>query len=809
MARGVMRQTNSELNKLRMKNVIHYDDEVRNAITVSKEDEGEEEEEEKYSDERSKAPYYQSFVSLYDFGHHPPKWSHSWALLDGNKIRFYSSRGENVKALKGVATILPSTHLSRLDSQDRDFCLRLNHIEYDLQSKKGSTLENTVTMGLFDEKNASFWQKALQCAVDSCRCDTPAMEPETPTVSATFSPDVIPVPPPLPPRNSEMTNSTKNSEVKVPQRRGHRKKNSKIQELLGKPFHYLYIFINSSPTSPTTTTIKKNLGTADSVNTLKTRSQEEINRSLEQKAKSLPLYPIDPEPRLSSSLNHETLRSYVSCAGRHWNHLSQTSPIYSNPYGDFVRTSSNTIQITLLLRGEQWPTKNGGSFGDAPVHSTFFGLKKVDEEAESKKQECRVTIHTNDKNDWKQVACTNRVRFVESAKKNKDEISIESGAPIFPVALLIEISEKSIDETTLQFRIHSVDDEETFVMSRMDISVIDLLHRVSKSKRDHNEINLRSSLWPGLLRVIVVPPDMTLRLELLPLLRPMRQSYQFKQHVIVDAEGDEEEEEKEEDKTISRTETMIVTEEVSETTLSFLIPSLYLQLRGEEMLTALTARRERNHLKKTNSKDKAETESLDAITEMLDLMERKVRDDYVEASGVYWRRFLCNDAFRSSKQKKDHTVKAIPVNLHVQSLVVDSFRTQASPHLRSSHNNIDNEQNSTKLVSQLSTEDLKIRGAVITKAASSASLSVKHHDHHNQNEIKKRHRDRYTFLTWGSPASHTDKFKNGGMLTLSLYIYIYRCSVVIRTHIHTHTHTHTHRNMEQTTKNTQTRSSDS
>ena len=166
MARGVMRQTNSELNKLRMKNVIHYDDEVRNAITVSKEDEGEEEEEEKYSDERSKAPYYQSFVSLYDFGHHPPKWSHSWALLDGNKIRFYSSRGENVKALKGVATILPSTHLSRLDSQDRDFCLRLNHIEYDLQSKKGSTLENTVTMGLFDEKNASFWQKALQFQYD-------------------------------------------------------------------------------------------------------------------------------------------------------------------------------------------------------------------------------------------------------------------------------------------------------------------------------------------------------------------------------------------------------------------------------------------------------------------------------------------------------------------------------------------------------------------------------------------------------------------------------------------------------------------
>ena len=96
----------------------------------------------------------------------------------------------------------------------------------------------------------------------------------------------------------------------------------------------------------------------------------------------------------------------------------------------------------------------------------------------------------------------------------------------------------------------------------------------------------------------------------------------------------------------------------------------------------------------------AERESLDAITEMLDLMEHKVRDDYVEASGVYWRRFLCNDAFRSSKQKKDHTVKAIPVNLHVQNLLVDSHRTQVSPLPKSTQSHDESEK---KLVSQLST----------------------------------------------------------------------------------------------------------
>ena len=319
-------------------------------------------------------------------------------------------------------------------------------------------------------------------------------------------------------------------------------------------------------------------------------------------------------------------------------------------------------------------------------------MKKVDEEAESKKQECRVTVHTKDNVDgiWKDAASTNRVRYVEGSKKHKDDVSIEPGAPIFPVALLVEIEENRVDETVLQFRIHSVDDEENFVMSRMEIEVVELLHRVVRSKRERNEVVLRSSLWPGSLRVIVVRPNSTLRLDLLPLLRPMRQSYQFKQYGV--AVEDEEEGKKD--------TTMLVTEETSETTLSFMIPSLYLRLRGEEMKAALVAKRERNHLRKTEAKDAAERESLDAITEMLDLMEHKVRDDYVEASGVYWRRFLCNDAFRSSKQKKDHTVKAIPVNLHVQNLLVDSHRTQVSPLPKSTQSHDESEK---KLVSQLST----------------------------------------------------------------------------------------------------------
>ena len=227
MARGVMRQTNSELNKLRMKNVINYDDEIKNAISISSK-----ESEEEYADDRGETPYYQSFVSLYDFSHHPPRWCHSWACLDGNQIKFYVTRGESEKTLKGVATILSSTHLSRLDSQDRDFCLRLNHIKYNLQTK-GSILENTITIGLFNERNASFWQRALQYAVDSCNCDTPATtEPSTPIVSAIFSPDVLPVPPPLPPRNKNPP-PISSTDSPSESRKGHRKKKSKIQELLG------------------------------------------------------------------------------------------------------------------------------------------------------------------------------------------------------------------------------------------------------------------------------------------------------------------------------------------------------------------------------------------------------------------------------------------------------------------------------------------------------------------------------------------------------------------------------------------------
>ena len=156
---------------------------------------------------------------------------------------------------------------------------------------------------------------------------------------------------------------------------------------------------------------------------------------------------------------------------------------------------------------------------------------------------------------------------------------------------------------------------------------------------------LRSSLWPGSLRVIAVRPNSTLRLDLLPLLRPMRQSYQFKQHGVA-VEDEEEDEDTKQDTT------MLVTEETSETTLSFMIPSLYLRLRGEEMKTALEAKREHNHLSKKEAKDAAERESLDAITEMLDSWNKK----YVT---IMWKRrecigddFLCNDAFRSSKQKE-------------------------------------------------------------------------------------------------------------------------------------------------------------
>ena len=116
-----------------------------------------------------------------------------------------------------------------------------------------------------------------------------------------------------------------------------------------------------------------------------------------------------------------------------------------------------------------------------------------------------------------------QVRYVEGENKYKDNISIEPGAPIFPVALLVEIEESRVDETILQFRIHSVDDEETFVMSRMEIRVVELLHRATRSRRERNQVDLRSSLWPGSLGVIVVQPNSTLRLDLLPLLRPMRQ----------------------------------------------------------------------------------------------------------------------------------------------------------------------------------------------------------------------------------------------------------------------------------------------
>ena len=62
--------------------------------------------------------------------------------------------------------------------------------------------------------------------------------------------------------------------------------------------------------------------------------------------------------------------------------------------------------------------------------------------------------------------------------------------------------------------------------------------------------------------------------------------------------------------------------------------------------------------------------------------------------------------------------------------------------------------------SNTGTQDLQIRGAKITKKASSASLTMK--SPKKRRESVRRNLDRYTFVSWGSPASHTDKFKKGG-----------------------------------------------
>ena len=120
---------------------------------------------------------------------------HVWMVIKSNSIPLRRER-------KDVERCCGDTELksSVVDSQV-GFMLRLNHIKYDLQAK--GWLESTVTIGLFNERNASFWQRALQCSVDSCNHETTS----TSNLGAVYLQSFLrccSVPPPLPPRSRDL-----------------------------------------------------------------------------------------------------------------------------------------------------------------------------------------------------------------------------------------------------------------------------------------------------------------------------------------------------------------------------------------------------------------------------------------------------------------------------------------------------------------------------------------------------------------------------------------------------------------------------
>eukprot|EP00940_MAST-03C_sp_MAST-3C-sp2_P002282 g2282.t1 len=529
----------------------------------------------------------------------------------------------------------------------------------------------------------------------------------------------------------------------------------------------------------------KLLGESSPLASLKAKSQSDIDARLEKRAMSLPLYPAEKRER-EMRWKDSTFGGGAASAGRCWNYLSVTELEESSPYGEYVQTSGDVLQYTILLRGCGWPTINAGSLGEPPK-SSFLGVQigsGAASESAKKKYRCFVTVSLsrnnvasgvdadgdNDASAWERVGRTNDALLRSDASKtNALSEPTSPGRPLFPIALLLEIRADDLarKRRRIRFEIFSKDGGTTFLMTRFHMPADAVLCRAP-----NKEFSIKPSHWPGELLVTIAEPRVK-RLRMLPLLRPMRQLYRFEQNI---------------DRRPSAATTMLAEEECAETSFSFLVPSVFLRLRGAEMREKLHAKQEqleheraaktrsaatkdqRQDGDKSDDDDGDDNVEADSSSSDVDdgdhsvwgLMAKKVNDDYVETAGLYMRRFLCNDAFRSSKQKKDHTVRAVPVNLHVQHFSVCGARPLKSPIPR----HIDTPVSPSKSMAGLSTDDLlKIskRDSFKRRIAADgvpSNVATKLEKTRLRTELSPVTRT-YSFVTWGSPASHTDKFKKG------------------------------------------------
>lgn len=681
------------------------------------------------SDIRADSNYYQSFVELANETN-GRRWLHMHAVLDGDTFYLSSARGvpskeDKRKAKKKgdvVAKLTKYSDVSRTQRKVREFGLRMTKMTVEDESMVDGVKTISIVFGCENEINMAYWETAISSALARLRYGNKNVIYDDVTSNST-SPDAMICttfvePPPLPPRD-KTDEGVSVDKVKTLKRIG-----SKANKLLGQH---------------------------DSINTLKAQSQDVINADIERVAGKLALYAHGTN-RIRTSLG-----AGVATPGRHWNHISTTPIEYAEPYGEIARNVGNDtiLQYSMLIRGSNWPTLNGGSLGSLPMSTSFFGLRKQGRQQKSrdKNRACRVKVYVNSTKEpdvWTFVTATTRVPLVAKADTGLE--LTDAMQPCFPTSLLLEIPEKDVmsRKTRLRFHVHSEDSDghNSFVMARFEMNALDVL-----SYNPLIERSIGSTHWAGKLLVTILRPQFTRR-SMVPLTRPMRQTYRLKQEHGGAADDDG-----------NFTTTMLIKEEVAETPLSFLVPALYLRMRGEEMKRIVLAKSEnirRGSQDMPSLREKSiqqEDPRAESKAELMKTMKKRVQEDYIDAAGTYMRRFLCNESFRSSKQKKDPLIKAVPVNFHIQTMTVRGAASRSTPLPRRASS--DHPSYSMHKVNsfKMSTADVR-------------AVFKREHGHEEEHKDVRREDPRrfsskgidsktYEFITWGAPASHTDKFKNG------------------------------------------------
>eukprot|EP00939_MAST-03C_sp_MAST-3C-sp1_P000202 g202.t1 len=279
--------------------------------------------------------------------------------------------------------------------------------------------------------------------------------------------------------------------------------------------------------------------------------------------------------------------------------------------------------------------------------------------------------------------------YVKAAETMPEIFSVSTR---FRASVMIEIEEKWLDadlDTRLRFEICAARRGiEHFVVSRFEIDAVDLFARPPGCA-----VTLMSNMWGGSLVVQLLPP-LFARPRLLHLMRPMAQTYCFE---------------------TCNGAPLIVREECSETHVTFLIPSLFLDMRSKEMRSRLDEMK-RIFCDGANAYGSTIQGKKWSIwkTSYFERFEKMIVSQYNTKAKEYMQRYTTTVPLRSSKQKKQkeeisEKLKSVPLNLHLQVMTVAPYA------------------GSTGFVPRAK---------------------------------------RYTTISWGAPAVHSEGFGSGGLYTL-------------------------------------------